>query len=477
MMGDNSKGQESEMDQNESSEEEVVIEEYYTYHLPSNLMTVDQDKNEGCNLQIENVTDKMSKESEHSSGKRKKHSNIKTITRIDEDTDNVVILIRPRRRSGSPAEEKAKYDFSNSTEKLDLKDKLITDQVMDKKDVPLNDKRKSCTIEDSRTHKVSIVQRNDISVKVDNSGKSDGDHEDRIILNEHSNTNNSEVNNNLESSSSDNFMLMNLLNPEDKHGNNNHLDNTQQVSTGVSEMKIKYENQGARPKTVSNIVPTINNITVDNNRISEHDRTLRETESPNKMVQKSSGRYGISPEANEKVKKLKEIGKYQDMVKNSHLQRNKGVVHDLVQKINMENIDPEITEEDDILIWKLMKSLKEKTVINERDNNEDKTWSSSVPQDKCDWSYEKATLSKDKYLSRRLQTKEIGQVKIVTFTSPSKENKEVKIKPLKMTRTLPFNVKNIFQQKMDEVKNKKRVCLTGGKELMFTTVDVDNDCS
>jgi hypothetical protein len=61
--------------------------------------------------------------------------------------------------------------------------------------------------------------------------------------------------------------------------------------------------------------------------------------------------------------------------------------------------------------------------------------------------------------------------------SPSKENKEVKIKPLKMTRTLPFNVKNIFQQKMDEVKNKKRVCLTGGKDLMFTTVDVDNDCS
>jgi hypothetical protein len=59
----------------------------------------------------------------------------------------------------------------------------------------------------------------------------------------------------------------------------------------------------------------------------------------------------------------------------------------------MENIDPEITEEDDILIWKLMKSLKEKTAINERDNNEDKTWSSSVPQEKCDWSYEKATLS------------------------------------------------------------------------------------
>jgi hypothetical protein len=100
------------------------------------------------------------------------------------------------------------------------------------------------------------------------------------------------------------------------------------------------------------------------------------------------------------------------MVKNSHLQRNKGVVHDLVQKINMENIDPEITEEDDILIWKLMKSLKEKTAINERDNNEDKTWSSSVPQEKCDWSYEKTTLSKDKYLSRRLQTKEIGCVSI-----------------------------------------------------------------
>jgi hypothetical protein len=181
-------------------------------------------------------------------------------------------------------------------------------------------------------------------------------------------------------------------------------------------------------------------------------------------------------------------------------------------KINMENIDPEITEEDDILIWKLMKSLKEKTAINERDNNEDKTWSSSVPQEKCDWSYEKATLSKDKYLSRRLQTKEIGQVKIVTillcyfwinifhvyFLHKVMDNsfislkmtivhhvliftyffyKELKIKPLKMTRTLPFNVKNIFQQKMDEVKNKKRVCLTGEKELMFTTVDVDNDCS
>jgi glutamate synthase domain-containing protein 2 len=37
---------------------------------------------------------------------------------------------------------------------------------------------------------------------------------------------------------------------------------------------------------------------------SEHDRALREMEPPNKIVQKSSGRYGISPEANEKVKKL-----------------------------------------------------------------------------------------------------------------------------------------------------------------------------
>jgi hypothetical protein len=480
MMGDNPNRQESEVDQNESSEEEVVIEEYYTYHLPSNLVTADQDKKEGGNLQIENVTDTISKEEsklEHGSGKSKKYSNIKTITRIDEDTDNVVILIRPRRQSGSPSEEEAKYDFSNSTnrEKLNLKDKLIQNEVMDKKDVPLNDNRKSCTIEDSRTHNLIIEHRNDMSVKV---GKSDEDYQERIILNENLNTNNSEVNNNLESSSSDDFMSTNPLNPEDKHRNNKHLDNTQQESTGISEMKIRYENQGARPKTVSNVVPTINNIvSVDYNMTSEHDRALREMEPPNKIVQKSSGRYGISPEANEKVKKLKEIGKYQDMVKNSHLQRNKGVVHDLVQKINMENIDPEITEEDDILIWKLMKSLKEKTAINERDNNEDKTWSSSVPQEKCDWSYEKATLSKDKYLSRRLQTKEIGQVKIVTFMSPSKENKEVKIKPLKMTRTLPFNVKKIFQQKMDEVKNKKRVCLTGGKDLMFTTVDVDNDCS
>lgn len=484
MMGDNSNEQEYEVDHNESSEEEVVIEEYYTYHLPSNLMTADQDKKEGCNLQIENVTDKTSKEEsrlEHDSGKSKKHSNIKTITRIDEDTDNVVILIRPRRQSGSPSEEKSKYDYSDSTnrEKLNLKDKLILDQVMDKKDVTINDERRSHTIEDSQSHKSSIVHRNDIAVKVDNSGRSDGDDQDRVILNEHSNTNNSEVNNNLESSSSDDCMSTNLLNPEDKHGNNKHPDHhTQEETTGISEMKIKYENQGARPKTVSNVVPTMNNmVSVNYNMTPEHDRALREMEPQNKIVRKSSGRYGISLEANEKVKKLKEIGKYQDMVKNSHLQRNKGVVHDLVQKINMENIDPEITEEDDILIWKLMKSLKEKTAINERDNNEDKTWSSSVPEEKCDWSYEKATLSKDKYLSRRLQTKEIGQVKIVTFMSPSKENKEVKIKPLKMTRTLPFNVKNIFQQKMDEVKNKKRVCLTGGKELMFTRVDVDNDCS
>jgi hypothetical protein len=42
-----------------------------------------------------------------------------------------------------------------------------------------------------------------MSVKV---GKSDEDYQERIILNENLNTNNSEVNNNLESSSSDDFM-------------------------------------------------------------------------------------------------------------------------------------------------------------------------------------------------------------------------------------------------------------------------------
>jgi hypothetical protein len=57
----------------------------------------------------------------------------------------------------------AKYDFSNSTnrEKFNLKDKLIQNEEMDKKYVPLNDNRKSCTIEDSRTHNLIIEHRND----------------------------------------------------------------------------------------------------------------------------------------------------------------------------------------------------------------------------------------------------------------------------------------------------------------------------
>lgn len=508
-MGDNPldryhhEGENSENQDNlDNSEEEFIIEEYETFYVPQHLLDEDQTNSEACDVKSSATHQEYAKQNTSGCGLRKEKdaSKIKTITRIDEETENVVILIRPRRRSVSPTGEK-NGGFGNISGSCGWTHSDLPKSQTLKRDLSTNSSGENiCDVEGKaegfgnisescgRTHSdlPSLTLKRDLSSNSSEENTCDIEHDNTIssvtlnnykheknLQNETNCDRNVDVNTETNSSNGNSHTLAenttvstfeeNVSVFSDLNGND--IISTEENLPEV-ELISKYENQGARPKTTSNL-PALGD---DNLAVTDKEIQCA-------VMDKSSSKPGISKEANEKVKKLKENGHYDVLVKNSNVPFRKGEVNDIVNKLNIDSSN-QATDEDDVLIWELMKSLKERSnkmesrhVINQEINPSD-----SSPEDKCDWSYEKATLSKNKYLSRRLQTKEIGQVKVITFMSPAKEKGHVKITPLKVSRTLPLNVKNIFQQKMEELKNKRRVCLTGGKELMYTTINIDDLC-
>lgn len=438
-----------------SEEEDYFTEEYEEYYVPAHLVKEDEIANTNFIDIASYNTHANHNDTEKSPAEpvTKIPPKVKTITRVDEETDNVVILIRPRRRSLS--EERQSTAKHESDIKVTDTDESSSVYIYETKRPDKDEIVKAGRNKTEKSGKDEIKTGNETTVNVNKNNKSK-DVVVSIPINNHENENREEHVNCMQTSL-DNDALDECHNCATQKDSGTENDTDYNGNRNNSEdKKLEYERQGARPK-----VPVT------------HSTAVMDIRDGSCVTCTSVPRAGISKEVSAKVRKLKETGDFDNLVENYKISRNEGVIHDIVEKIHTDKSDSDISEEDDILIFNLMKSLKEKTKVNEFGQGDKFAVNDNQPEGKCDWSYEKATLSKDKYLSRRLQTKEIGQVKVVTFLSPYKENGKVEIAPLKVSRTLPFNVKHIFQQKMDEIKNKDRICLTGGKELMFTNMNVD----